>query len=318
MFYLNYQKNIKKMWESVSISDKKIKDNEIKPEGIIKKEFKIPLISNSKNVKFKSKTIKFNIYYDKEIKTRPIIYDIHGGGWAYGDKDINDNFCYHLAKEGFNVISLSYTLAFKAKVINQLQEIDYLLNYLYINKDKYYLDFSNLFITGDSAGGQLTYLYAIILSNNEIFKTVFKIENKNNLKINAIAINHGAPFLKMQKSYPFKSVFKAKNDNINRLKMLYGYFYQFKKEYYFTDPNENLTLITSFVPTFILSSKGDTLSIQSEELNELLTKKRLEHEYYFYDDLKVTHVYNCLFPSSKEGKIMNDKIIQYFKKHLTK
>ena len=123
---------------------------------------------------------------------------------------------------------------------------------------------------------------------------------------------------KMQKSYPFKSVFKAKNDNINRLKMLYGYFYQFKKEYYFTDPNENLTLITSFVPTFILSSKGDTLSIQSEELNELLTKKRLEHEYYFYDDLKVTHVYNCLFPSSKEGKIMNDKIIQYFKKHLTK
>ncbi len=315
MFYLSYKSRIKKMWKSVSVSDRKIKDNETKPEGVIKKEFEIPLRSTGK-VKFKSKTLKFNLYYDEKEILRPVILDIHGGGWAYGDKDLNDNFCYHLAKEGFNVISLSYTLAFKAKMINQIQEIDYLVNYLFENKDKYFLDFNNFFVTGDSAGGQLTYLYSLIISNNEIFKDIYKVYNTNNLKINAIAINHGAPYLKGEKLGPTSTRFQKCVYKTCRLTMVYGHFYKFKKVYGATDPDETLRYVTHYVPAIIVTSKGDNLCVQSAMLDQEMTMKHFPHEYVFYDDEKVTHVYNVLFPASPEGKIINSKIINYFKNHL--
>ena len=276
---------MKKVWKEVGKSDRKIKDKEIKPEGIIKKDFEIPLKDTRCKTKFKSKSLQFNLYYDKEEKTRPVILDIHGGAWIYGDKDLNDNFCYHLAKEGFNVISLSYTLGFKAKNINQIQEIHFLMNYLYENKDRYHLDFDNLFVTGDSAGGQLTFLYALIISNNDLFKDVFKCYNYNNLKINAIAVNHGAPYLKFDKLPPNCSNFTAR-------------------------------AITHFVPTIILSSRGDSLSYQSSLLDEEMTRCHFDHTYYFYNDESKGHVFNVLFPQSEEGKEFNSQIINYFRTYI--
>lgn len=316
MLFTIYKMRMKKVWKEVGKSDRKIKDKEIKPEGIIKKDFEIPLKDTRYKTKFKSKSLQFNLYYDKEEKTRPVILDIHGGAWIYGDKDLNDNFCYHLAKEGFNVISLSYTLGFKAKNINQIQEIHFLMNYLYENKDRYHLDFENLFVTGDSAGGQLTFLYALIISNNDLFKDIFKCYNYNNLKINAIAVNHGAPYLKFDKLPPNCSNFTARLSYTSRLKTAYGHFYKFKKVYRATDPNETLRAITHFVPTIILSSRGDSLSYQSSLLDEEMTRCRFDHTYYFYNDESKGHVFNVLFPQSEEGKEFNSQIINYFRTYI--
>mgnify|MGYP000127633326 FL=1 len=41
-------------------------------------------------------------------KTTPVYIDIHGGGFVYGYKDLNRNFCTNLAKQGFAVFSISY------------------------------------------------------------------------------------------------------------------------------------------------------------------------------------------------------------------
>ena len=51
-------------------------------------------------------------------------------------------------------------------------------------------------------------------------------------------------------------------------------------------------------------------------LDQEMTMKHFPHEYVFYDDEKIGHVYNVLFPDSSEGKIINSKIINYFKNHL--
>ena len=271
---------------------------------------------NTFNINMNILQTYINAVYQYPIIKGRLVIDIHGGAWIYGDKDLNDNFCYHLAKEGFNVISLSYTLGFKAKNINQIQEIHFLMNYLYENKDRYHLDFDNLFVTGDSAGGQLTFLYALIISNNDLFKDIFKCYNYNNLKINAIAVNHGAPYLKFDKLPPSYSNFTARLSYTSKLKTAYGHFYKFKKVYRATDPNETLRAITHFVPTIILSSRGDNLSYQSSLLDEEMTRCRFDHTYYFYNDESKGHVFNVLFPQSEEGKEFNSQIINYFRTYI--
>ena len=50
-----------------------------------------------------------DIYYPENTsQPLPVIIDIHGGGWIYGCKEINRNFCLRLAKKGFIVASINY------------------------------------------------------------------------------------------------------------------------------------------------------------------------------------------------------------------
>lgn len=312
MSYRKYKQDTEKMWSEVKKSDDKIKLNEIKPKGIIKKEYEIPLVS--KTIKFKSPTLRFNIYYDLKEETKPVILDIHGGGWAYGDKDLNDNFCYHLAKNGYNVVSLTYTTLFKANLKDMLQEIHFLLNHLYENKEKYNLDFNNLFVTGDSAGGELSFLYSAIISNKDL-GNIYKIDNYNNLKINAAALNHPAPYIKLKR---FSSDYKKQDYKNNRYRMrsILGIFYKFNCYTHYTDPNEIFSKFTNYPPTLIISSKGDSLSIQSNLLDKELTRINIPHKYLFIDDVKYTHVFNVLFPDEKVGLETNNSITSYFDKYL--
>lgn len=41
-----------------------------------------------------------DVYYPKDAGQKlPVIIDIHGGGFLYGDKDLNKLYGYHLAKK---------------------------------------------------------------------------------------------------------------------------------------------------------------------------------------------------------------------------
>ena len=54
-----------------------------------------------------SKWHLMDVYRPKgtENEKLPVIIDIHGGGWMYGDKDLNAPYCEALAKRGFVVVS---------------------------------------------------------------------------------------------------------------------------------------------------------------------------------------------------------------------
>lgn len=53
-----------------------------------------------------------NVYRPKGSgKTKlPVIFDIHGGGWYYGDKELNAYYCKYLTKNGFAVVDISYRI----------------------------------------------------------------------------------------------------------------------------------------------------------------------------------------------------------------
>ena len=42
------------------------------------------------------------------VHNLPVYIDVHGGGFVYGYKELNRNFCIALARRGFAVISISY------------------------------------------------------------------------------------------------------------------------------------------------------------------------------------------------------------------
>ena len=54
----------------------------------------------------------------------PVYIDVHGGGFVYGYKELNRNFCIALARRGFAVISISYRVYPQADFLGQLQDVN--------------------------------------------------------------------------------------------------------------------------------------------------------------------------------------------------
>jgi len=81
---------------------------------------------------------------------------IHGGGWCVGSIDTYDHVCRYLCDNGkFNIFSLEYGLApeypFPTAVNQSLDAYDW----LYANATKFDVKAENIFVMGDSAGGNL-------------------------------------------------------------------------------------------------------------------------------------------------------------------
>jgi acetyl esterase/lipase len=97
-----------------------------------------------------------DVYYPEGTdKPLPIIIDIHGGGWVYGDKEINKPYCLTLARAGFTVVNISYRLIPEVRFLDALKDVFAALKWVENNIGRYYGDLNNVFITGDSAGGHL-------------------------------------------------------------------------------------------------------------------------------------------------------------------
>ena len=311
MKYLLFKYIYKKIWKEAAIGDAKLHAKETLPLDVIKE-------SSSFYSAYSKKNLEFNLYYDTTKEVRPLIIHIHGGGWAYGNKDMDDNFAYHLTKYNFNVSTISYTLAFKAKLINQLHEIDDYLNYLYANKDKYYLDMNNIFMVGDSAGGELIFLYNAIINNEDLYDTYHLSKKDYNKNIKAICLNHATCYIKDLGRIPNEKYFsEVCMDGIKRT--LLGKNYIKSNLYNKCEPQEVLKEDSTISPILILTSKGDkSFSYQSKLLDNDLNKLNIEHEFVDLDNEKAIHVFNVLYPDLDDSIDFNNKMTSFFSKYITK
>lgn len=101
-------------------------------------------------------------------KTTPVYIDIHGGGFVYGYKELNRNFCTHLAAQGFAVISISYRPAPQTDFLGQLDDCAKAFAWIAAHLHDYPVDQNGVFLTGDSAGGTLA-LYMTAIEQSEAF-----------------------------------------------------------------------------------------------------------------------------------------------------
>src|SRR5699024_718156 len=107
-----------------------------------------------------------DIYLPKNVtKPIPTIINIHGGGWCYGTKETYQFFGLNWAKRGFAFVNANYRLAPDVAFPKELDDVNQYVHFVAQHADKYNLDKSNVFLMGDSAGGQMAEQYVTILTN---------------------------------------------------------------------------------------------------------------------------------------------------------
>ena len=249
---------------------------------------------------------QLDVYYPQGTKKNaklPVIIDIHGGGWMYGDKELNEYYCLALAEQGYCVFNLSYRLVPDVTVNEQLQDISEALSWISMNMKNYPCDSENIMLTGDSAGGQLAVYSAALLQSEEL-RDIFEVTD-GKLDITALVLTSPVSYMKDGGTFSIYT------------KTLWGKDYETKKTFNYMDLSEIIDFV-QFPPTLLITSSGDTLAHDQtvRAYNQLLeTGIKCELEDYgeeFGEPLP--HVFAVLSPFDDAGKDAVSKEVDFFQR----
>ena len=101
----------------------------------------------------------------QQLKPRPTIFWVHGGGWVSGSKEHARGYFKLLAAQGYNVVAVQYQFAPQATYPHQLLQINQALKFITEHARDYHINAQQLYLAGDSAGANLVSHYAALLSN---------------------------------------------------------------------------------------------------------------------------------------------------------
>lgn len=248
---------------------------------------------------------KLDVYYPENTEGKlPVIIDIHGGGWMYGDKELNKIYCMTLAKKGYVVFNMSYRLYPEVNVRDQLWDISNALKWIKDNMDSLPCQQNNIFLTGDSAGGMLAFFTAMICGSEylqEKFDTV-----ATGMSFNAIGLT--CPMLFMNDG--------SKESLYCRIMLGENY----KNEKWGNLVNmDNLLPYSQVPPTFIMTSSGDFLAKKHTRKGADYLKA-IGADYRFMDfapfeGKDLPHVFPVLYPESEISQRAIDGMLSFFIKH---
>ena len=262
----------------------------------------IPEVERFDDIAYSSKE-KWNlldIYLPKKRTGKvPTIINIHGGGWVYGTKETYQFFGLSLAKEGFAFVNFNYQLAPEVEFPGELDDVNRAMHWVGKHSDDYDLDLNNVFIIGDSAGGQMAVQYLTILTNDD-FRQKFSYE-KPNFSVRAAAINCGASFLNIPgtiegapQAYFTDAILE------NKIDMLLT-------ENYIT---------SAMPPLFLTTANQDFIRDCTVRLDGFLRAKHIEHEFRSFgtpEDPK-GHVFNYNV-KDPIATACNLEILDFFKRY---
>ena len=257
---------------------------------------------------------RFNIYKNGRTGgAAPLIVDIHGGGWIAGDKDTNGLFCCRLAEGGFDVSSLSYRNVDSCSIIEQIQDIFAYLHYIENNATALGLSFENVFLSGDSAGGQLALLAYNVNRSAKLWE-MFGVSPVN-INFKAMALIHSVCYVNMAGKLKNNPVISRLISVPELARTVYGKQNYGRELYNSTcTPTAFITENTPLPPVLLISSAGDEMySYQTDMLYRDLRALKKDCELYFETDPKAGHVYNIADPDSDLARKCNAHMMNFFK-----
>lgn len=232
----------------------------------------------------------------------PVIIDIHGGGWIYGDKELNKYYCLELAHKGYTVFNISYRLVPDVTVNEQLQDCAQALKWIQDNLKNYPCDESSIMLTGDSAGGQMAVYSAALLSSAEL-RDIFEVVDAK-MQLTALVLTSPVAYMKDGGMFSLYT------------KPLWGSNYKEKPTYPYMDLSEIIDH-TTLPPTYLITSEGDALAHeQTLRAYELLKEKGVVCELQDYGDGEngkpLAHVFSVLNPFDADGQKAIDGALAFY------
>ncbi len=250
---------------------------------------------------------QLDVYYPEGTKATdrlPVLIDIHGGGWMYGDKELNKYYCLELATKGFVVFNMSYRLYPEVNARQQLWDISHCLKWISENITSYPCDTDNIYLTGDSAGGMLA-AFTAMLSESEKMRDLYDTPDFS-LKFNAVGLTSPVP--RMNGEFPVNFY----------TKMMLGKDYEKEKWADYVNLEDILTL-GKMPPTFLLTSSGDFLArketrIAAESLKKAGIPCQLM-DFEKYNGVDLPHVFPVIYPFNEESQRAINEMLAFFKKY---
>lgn len=292
-------------WKFCDKSDKKRMSTQTPPENVVK-------VKDVTYLDDGNPYHKFDVFYPEGTIPKeglPVIIDIHGGGWMYASKDLNEYYCMELANKGYCVFSISYRLVPDVTVYEQIKDCTDALAYINSNMKNYPANKKTVMLTGDSAGGQLA-LYSTILNNNPDAREIFgTVDTKLNIK--CLLLTSPVTYAK---SGGWFSIYTKK---------MWGKDYKTKAAYNYMDLDEIMKLANNMPPTYFITSSGDTLAHdQTVNAYNYFADKGYECEIEDFTDLrdgkKLPHVFSVLDPFDEYGQKAINNALDYYQKALLK
>ena len=286
-----------KNWENTGKMDAKRIASQTEPEGFVK-ILDIPYIDDGE------KGHLLDIYYPEgTTENLPVIIDIHGGGWMYGYKEINKNFCLKLSEKGFLVASINYRLAGDGiRLDDQVRDIFTALTWLGENLKDYPADLENVFLMGDSAGGHFSCITTAVNLNEDMqkdFGVTYCGFDFNAVAAICPAVDLLSPNFIMNINVPVLLGDKWKKS-------------KFKK---YLDVEKIAS--SDFPPFYVNTATNDFLKNQCYKLKDILEKNSVEYKFHDFKEKEnnkyLTHVFNVVDPFTKAGNQANTEIAEFFK-----
>lgn len=111
--------------------------------------------------------LQLDLYRPKTSERLPVIVMIHGGGWISGSRENFNELAIQLAKKGFVVANMSYSLSDQRKFPEAIYDVNYALGYLRNNAKAYGINKRQIAVLGGSAGAQIATLVGVTAKTGE-------------------------------------------------------------------------------------------------------------------------------------------------------
>lgn len=270
-----------------------VRDIERLDQSAISEE--ITMISNVNYIPGDSMEHTLDIYFRNDGVKKPILIDIHGGGFISHDKKVDSIFANVMAQNGFVVFSLNYRLAYpEYNVFDQIDDIDKATRWVVKHASLYDGENKRMYVVGHSSGG-VNAVAEVLLSLSSEMLSDYGYE-KRDYTYRGLIIDCGLMhFYKNSIAY----------NGMRRMVFPKSYKNDRRYKYLLFDRNDDVNRLPK---TVIITNESDQLKDMSYYFNELLDKRYVEH--VLLEKGSKGHM-GVIFDPKKDGMILINEIFDY-------